>query len=65
MSNQKLFKASYTKKTKINLQSVIKYFSKVKQTKENWTRPQNCDTCFCVSFDHYCQKLFFGGETGH
>ena len=38
---------------------------KIKEIKENWTRPENFDICFCVSFDRYYQKLIFGGQTRH
>ena len=46
------------------LQSVAKYFAKNWKIKQNWTRSGNFDICFCISFDRYCQKLIFGGETG-
>ena len=36
-----------------------------KKIKQNWTRPENFDICFYVSFYCYCQKLNYGGETGH
>ena len=57
------------------------WLAKSKKMKQNWTRPENLNVCFCGSFDHYCQKLlllllllllffFFSGgegagETGH
>ena len=43
------------------LQSVTKYFAKIKKIKQNWTRPENFDIYFCISLD----KLNFGGEAGH
>ena len=33
--------------------------AKSKKIKQNWTRLENFDICFCVSFDRYCQKLVF------
>ena len=48
-----------------DLQSVTKYFAKSKKIKENWTRAENFVIGFCISFDRYCQKLIFEGETGH
>ena len=44
---------------------MAKYFVKNKKIKQNLTVPQNFDICCCISFDRYCQKLIFGGETGH
>ena len=37
----------------------------VKKIKQNWSRSGNFHICFCVSFEHYCQKFISGGETGH
>ena len=44
------------------------WLAKSKKMKQNWTRPENLNICFCGSFDRYCQKLlllllffFFGG----
>ena len=33
-----------------------------KKVKQNWTRPENFDICFSISFDHYCEKLIFVGR---
>ena len=38
-------------------------FKKLKN-QHNGTRPENFDIYLCISFDHYCQKLSFRGETG-
>ena len=45
------------------LQSVTKYLANSKKIKQNWTRPEKFDICFCISFDCYFQKVVFGGET--
>ena len=39
-------------------QSVIKCFSKTRKIKQNWTRSESFDICFCIGFDSYCKKLF-------
>ena len=46
------------------LQSITEYFTESRKIKQSWTRPENSDICFCISFDRYSQKLFFGGKTG-
>ena len=52
-----VFKASFLKHgTSVLSQKKVKI-------KQNWTRPENLGICFCVSFDRYCQKLIFRGET--
>lgn len=45
--------------------SDIKYMVKSKKLKRNWTRRENFDICFCVSFNHSRQKIIFGGKTGN
>ena len=45
--------------------SYEKYLAKGREIMQNWTRPENFDMCFCVRFDHNCQKLIFGGEIRH
>ena len=39
--------------------------SNSEEMKQNWTIPKNFEICFCVIFDHYCQKITSYGETGH
>ena len=34
------------------LQSRTKYSAESKENTQNWTRPENSDICFCVSFDY-------------
>ena len=41
---------------------MTKYFPKSKKMKQTWTRPENFDICFWISFDRYYQKIIFGGE---
>ena len=48
---------------KKTVQSVTKYFAKSKKLSQKWTRQENFGIWFHVSFDRYCQKLIFGGET--
>ena len=38
-----------------------KYLAKSKEIKQSWTRLENFDISFCVSFDHYYQNLISGG----
>ena len=41
---------------------MAKYFDKNAKSKQNWTRTENLNICFFVSFDHDCKNLIFGGE---
>ena len=46
-----------------SLQAVIKYLVKNKKIKQNWTRQENFNIWFCLSFECYFQKLVYGGKT--
>ena len=46
-----------------SLQAVIKYLVKSKKIKQNLTRQENFNICFCVRFECYFQKLVYGGKT--
>ena len=35
-----------------------------KKIKQNWTRAEIFDVCFCLIFDFYCQNFISGGEVG-
>ena len=45
------------------LYAITNNSAKSKKIKQNLTRPENFDICFCKYFDRYCQKLISGGET--
>ena len=42
------------------LKSVTKYMPKSKKIKGDWTRTENADIYFYVSFERYCKKSTFG-----
>ena len=48
----------YLKKLTEYLQNILQNILKESQElKQNYTRPKNFDTCFCVFFEDQCEKL--------
>ena len=47
------------------LQSWTKDFAKKKEIRPNRTRPENFNISFCISYDHWWQKLISGGKIAH
>ena len=47
------------------LQRWKKYLEKILKNQVMIDKNKKFDTCFRVIFDHYCQKVIFGGEVRH
>ena len=47
------------------LQSRVEFLEQCKETKQNWTEPENFGISFCVIFDHHEEGFISGRETGH